>query len=769
MVGIEPRHNQGGGVAWEAPRRTGGSAIVGYGVQHRRDGDSWASEVPATRDTSGTGTSHTITGLTNGQRYHIRVTPCNQQSGCLPWSEKAGFSHASVSGTPRVPTPPPVTTPGPVRELTLTPGDHQLGVRWLAPSSPGGHAISRYQVEYKPAAATAWTSNPEVTDGTATTVPVLTGDRTPLTNGAAYHVQVRACNGSSDSSCGSWTQGEGTPDGRPQKLDVAPLPGREPFDRGGADRAAVLTWERVFDADAYVVQARVYPQQTWSAAHCVGDPDDKPGQVSEPRCVIDLERITDVAGSAAGLQDYQAFELRARSEDGGEASDFSPRIIIIDTPIQSASGRSPASGGQATLTWTPVDQVLSDSTYEEGTYEFRYREIVSNADPDADIHHSHLAWEPNASIPVATTTANPYTELTLYAVYGIQLIHTPRPQENQPASPRVYAARDVYVWPSDVAAGTGDRAGMRVATFPLNYPLANATKTPESTYEYRVCTETFFEIPSIPGAVSWTEFIKSAFHQWWDATDGLVRPLHNSTPCQNYAPEVQRLTRAVTSALGSDSQLDAATIQAHVEGFVARARHSRVLRNALYEVALDENQDNVVSEVFMFESSDLPAVFDMSGNIGVNMCGGEEACAYRRGKTSHPTRGWITDIALRRVEGFDIWRQNFKGETVLAYLPEIPAVTLNRCTTFLATNNEGANAGNFTIRYATLVHEVGHALGIRESGDIDDPNDQARHHPNDWIEDSSLGQGQRYCSPTPFDALAMYALYQHVEQPMSES
>jgi len=93
------------GVSWDAPRRTGGSAIVGYGVQHRLHGDEWASEVPAARDTSGTGTSHTITGLTNGQKYHIRVTPCNQQSGCLPWSDEFGFSHASVSGRPEVPRP----------------------------------------------------------------------------------------------------------------------------------------------------------------------------------------------------------------------------------------------------------------------------------------------------------------------------------------------------------------------------------------------------------------------------------------------------------------------------------------------------------------------------------------------------------------------------------------------------------------------------------------------------------------------------------------
>ena len=755
-------------VTWDAPRRTGGSDIVGYAVEYRLDGAAWASESPPVRDTSGPGTSHTVTGLTNGSKYHIRVTPCNRQSACLHWSERMGFSHASVSGRPQAsPPPPPVNKPGRIQDLTLTPGDHKLGVRWRAPSSNGGPDITRYQVRYKPAAATSWTSNPEVTSGTATTVPILTGDeRMPLTNGALHHVQVRACNGSSNNDCGSWTQGEGTPDGRPQSLDVVPLPGREPYDRGNsATRTAVLTWEPVFDADAYVVQARVFKQNTWSAANCVGDLVGSPGRVTEPRCVIDLELITNVGGSAAGLQVYKAYELRVRSEAGGEASEFSSRVVIIDTPIESASGRSPTTGGQASLTWTTVDQILSDSKYEMGTYEFRYREIVSNADPDAEIHHSHLAWEPNAYIPVETTTDNPYTELTLYSIYGIQLIHTPRRQSNQPENPRVYAARDVYVWPSNEAAGTGDRAGKRVASFPLNYPLANSTKVPESTYEYRVCTETFFVLDPSLGAVSWTEFIKSAFHQWWDATDDIVRPLHNTTPCQNYAPEVQQLAQAVKSELGSEIQLDDATIQAHVEGVVERLRFSPVLRDALYRAAVERNQENVVSEVFMFEHEDMTAVLEMSGDVWSNKCGPAMACANRRGDQPHPVRGWITDIALRRERGYEVWINKSDKSEGTIYIPEVPAVGLNMCSTFLEDNNER----NFQIRYGTLVHEVGHALGVRSADDVDDPDDQARHHPNSWVRDSTLRLGGSYCSPTPFDVLAMYALYQHVQQPMTGS
>ena len=98
-------------LAWDTHRRL---AHRGYGVQHRRDGAAWASEVPAGRDTSGTGTTHTVTGLTNGV---TGVTPCNQAKGCLPWSDQVGSSHASVSGTPQG----GVTAPGQSRTWMSAP------------------------------------------------------------------------------------------------------------------------------------------------------------------------------------------------------------------------------------------------------------------------------------------------------------------------------------------------------------------------------------------------------------------------------------------------------------------------------------------------------------------------------------------------------------------------------------------------------------------------------------------------------------------------
>ena len=771
------------GVSWDAPRRTGGSAIVGYGVQHRRDGDSWASEVPATRDTSGTGTSHTITGLTNGQRYHIRVTPCNQQSGCLPWSEKAGFSHASVSGTPRVPTPPPVTTPGPVRELTLTPGDHQLGVRWLAPSSPGGHAISRYQVEYKPAAATAWTSNPEVTDGTATTVPVLTGDRTPLTNGAAYHVQVRACNGSSDSSCGSWTQGEGTPEApRPRNVDVSPL----------RERKVRLTWTWMGPAaSAYVVSARGFGVgkrsafYEWRRVH-IGSTtpsvsiDGKESTYGFEFYLYNLYRVS--GQQPRGLQNHRAFELEVQAVTGKDADNNdvlsapSDAIILIDTPIRSANGKSSGTLGEAVLTWNLVKDILDDDSYAGGTAWFRYRRAPST--------HAEITWLPEeanftyvADVPeTLLKDGRTLQSLALNDVYAIQFWYEPpASQVNQPAKLRVFAGRDVYVWPSTRPAAVGEDedgesyAGERVASYPLNYPLEHRRRDPKQTYVYRICDDTFPDLdagntPNAGGAgrARWEDFIFDAFDRWRVATDGLVVADYERGPCATYTAVVDQAVRALGRSLPRDlaAQYDEATRRAHVQALVDQSRHLGTLRDAVMRAAMTTSDAaDVGSEVFMYESSAHPGVFEFGKPLQPGVCSHEAYGCARRRVVRHATKGWLTDIALRK-------QRLFETESG-AYVPEIPTVRLDLCLVRLDVNEDDMGRGHgrandrFLNVYSTLVHEVGHAFGIREG---DTGSDQEAYHPNDDLdEDSVMVQPNRECAPTPLDVLAIYALYQHTK------
>ena len=64
-------------VSWQAPASNGGSNLTGYTVQWKATSDSWA--IPADiAEVTLTGTTHTITGLTDGTPYAVRV-PCHQR------------------------------------------------------------------------------------------------------------------------------------------------------------------------------------------------------------------------------------------------------------------------------------------------------------------------------------------------------------------------------------------------------------------------------------------------------------------------------------------------------------------------------------------------------------------------------------------------------------------------------------------------------------------------------------------------------------------
>jgi hypothetical protein len=88
-------------VTWTAPDSDGGSAITGYAVEWSTDGGSTWN--PASM-CSGTATSCTVTGLTDGTGYVFRVSATNA-NGTGPWSEP------SATVTPGTVTPGTVMTP----------------------------------------------------------------------------------------------------------------------------------------------------------------------------------------------------------------------------------------------------------------------------------------------------------------------------------------------------------------------------------------------------------------------------------------------------------------------------------------------------------------------------------------------------------------------------------------------------------------------------------------------------------------------------------
>jgi len=144
-------------VSWTAPNN-GGSPIIGYTVASSPSGFS--------ADVSGSITSVTATGLTNGIAYTFSVVARNTTG-----SSAAGYSNSVT----------PATVPYAPASVSATRGNRQATVIWSMPAN-GGSSITSYTV----------TSNPDgviaISAGSAATT--VTG----LTNGTAYTFTVIATN-----------------------------------------------------------------------------------------------------------------------------------------------------------------------------------------------------------------------------------------------------------------------------------------------------------------------------------------------------------------------------------------------------------------------------------------------------------------------------------------------------------------------------------------------------------------------------------------------
>ena len=86
-VQISPGQSEELAVSWNAPASDGGSAITGYKMQWKETAGSW--DTPAdVSETTVTGKTYTITGLTDGLEYAVRVIAVNDIGDGPPSSEE---------------------------------------------------------------------------------------------------------------------------------------------------------------------------------------------------------------------------------------------------------------------------------------------------------------------------------------------------------------------------------------------------------------------------------------------------------------------------------------------------------------------------------------------------------------------------------------------------------------------------------------------------------------------------------------------------------
>ena len=186
-------------------------------------------------------------------------------------------------------------TPSEPRGLSATAGDQRVTLRWSAPSSDGGSAITRYEYRYRESGGSygEWTT---VSGGASATSRTVTG----LDNGTTYEFQVRARNAigpGTESSEARATLDESAP-GAPARLTAT-----------GGDESVTLNWSTPGDGGSQILR---YEYRYGATGETWGEWMTVSGSGSARRVAV--------SGLTNGT--LYAFQVRAvNSVDAGEAAE----------------------------------------------------------------------------------------------------------------------------------------------------------------------------------------------------------------------------------------------------------------------------------------------------------------------------------------------------------------------------------------------------------------------------------------------------------------
>ena len=211
---------------------------TGYTVQWMSGSQGYTTGDRQATVTTGSTTRYTIPSLTNGTEYTVRVIATRTGANDGPPSDE-------MTGTPRVPPPPPVTNLAQVMGVGVVPGNAQLVVTWTAVSTATG-----YTVQWMSGSQGYTTGDRQATVTTGSTTRYTIPS---LTNGTEYTVRVIATRTGANDGPPS-DEMTGTPRVPPppppvtnlaQVMGVGVVPGNAQL---------VVTWTAVSTATGYTVQ-----------------------------------------------------------------------------------------------------------------------------------------------------------------------------------------------------------------------------------------------------------------------------------------------------------------------------------------------------------------------------------------------------------------------------------------------------------------------------------------------------------------------------------
>ncbi|GAA3259661.1 hypothetical protein GCM10010532_111120 [Dactylosporangium siamense] len=362
-------------LAFQPPADNGGATITGY--QYSLDGTTW----------NPLGTDRTVTGLTNGTPYTVRVRAVNQIGG--------------GAGTTAAVTPAPVP-PGPPTALSARPAAQGATLTFRPPADDGGAAITGYQV------STDGGSTWQALTTTPGTAGALTATVTGLTDGQSYEVTVRARN----------APGAGTASAPASVTAGTPLPPVDVQTNAGVS-SVVVTWSAPpangVTITGYTVTAAPGPATcTVTATTCVlggiagtsytvtvvahaGNRTSAPSAASGAAVPTSPPVTTTPPDTSLTLTtDRGAISTTAPGEDvvviGTGFAPFSTAVITLySTPTVLGTVTTDASGGFTKSVRVPAG-------LEPGEHAF----VAAGVDPDGATHTMKLAVTVQAagSLPV---------------------------------------------------------------------------------------------------------------------------------------------------------------------------------------------------------------------------------------------------------------------------------------------------------------------------------------------------------------------------------
>ncbi|MDE0321680.1 MAG: fibronectin type III domain-containing protein [Acidimicrobiaceae bacterium] len=470
---VEAAHRQLS-VSWtaSAPR---GSTITGYVMQHR---ECLATPKSCTTNArwsdwtdhsdTGTSTNRTISSLTNGTKYEVRVQT----------KSRTGTNDV-VSGWSQIRSATPAAVPDAPSSLTLTPDDRQITVSWNQPADHDS-AINDYDVEFRVCTAT----NGDTTDRTCDTNPTwgawLTHNHsgasrstviTSLTNGAKHQVRVRATNAN---GVGPWSVPTSADEATPVGAPAAP------------------TTPRVTAGDAQLTVDWIVPRSNGSAITgydvwhrpCTATPSEYGVESCGPIgpwgdwVKPTVSGIDTTMAIMSGLINGTAYQVQVRAVTSNRQGPWSSAVIAMPVGAPSApTNVELASGNRALyLSWPAPD---SNGSTVSG-FKLRY------CDTSESCHATTGTDWVTVNLGGATRRTHTIGSLTNAATYTVELLTTSSNKGESGWSSAVSATAGGPNQPGNVRLA----AGSQQIGVTWTAPGQNHSAISSYDVEYRACTAT---------------------------------------------------------------------------------------------------------------------------------------------------------------------------------------------------------------------------------------------------------------------------------------